>query len=140
MQGPLNREEGNMKVKEVISANGWNWSKISFDLPLSIKLGIQATPYAIVARSEDRMAWAANTHGNFDLKSTYKLATLGNVNHEFKGHWIWRIKILAQIQLFVWKCFHNSIGVKDCLASRGISFDPSCPWCHDKPETIIHLL
>ena len=71
VQGPLTREEGNMKVKEVILANGWNWSKISFDLPLSIKLGIQATPYAIAARSEDGMSWAANTHGNFDQKNVY---------------------------------------------------------------------
>ena len=52
-------------MKEVISTNGWNWSKISFDLPQNIKFGIQATPYAIAARSEDRMSWAANTHGNF---------------------------------------------------------------------------
>ena len=41
-----------MKVKEVISVNGWNWSKISFELPLSIKLEVQATPYAFVARCE----------------------------------------------------------------------------------------
>ena len=140
VQGPLTREEGNMKVKEVILANGWNWSKISFDLPLSIKLGIQATPYAIAARSEDGMSWAANTHGNFDLKNVYNLATSGNVNHEFRGNWIWRIKILPRIQFFVGKCFHNSIGVKDCLASRGISSDPSCPRCRNEPETIIHLL
>lgn len=86
VQGPLNREEGNMKVKEVISLNGWDWSKISFYLPLSIKMEIQATPYAIVATDEDRMSWVANSHGNFDLKSVYNLATTRNVNHEFRGH------------------------------------------------------
>ena len=50
IQGPQNKEEGDMKVKEVISVNGWNWSKISFELPLSIKLEVQATPYALAAR------------------------------------------------------------------------------------------
>lgn len=60
-----------MKVKEVISANGRNWSKISFELPLSIKLEIQATPYVLAARCEDRLSWVANFHGNFDLKSAY---------------------------------------------------------------------
>ena len=35
---------------------------------------------------------------------------------------------------------HNSIGVKVCLTSRGISSDSSCPRCRDEPETIIHLL
>ena len=41
-----------MKVKEIISVNGWNWSKISFELPLSIKLEVQATLYALAARCE----------------------------------------------------------------------------------------
>ena len=56
VQDPLTRDEGDMKVKEVISANGWYWSKVSFDLPLSMTLEIQATPYALAARSEDRMS------------------------------------------------------------------------------------
>ena len=86
------------------------------------------------------MSWAANSHGNFDLKSVYKLATIGNVNDEFRGHWIWKIKILPRIQFFIWKCLHNSIGVKDCLASRGVSSDPTCPQCREDPETIIHML
>lgn len=140
MQGPLNRGESSMEVKEVVSTNGWNWSKLSFDLPLNIKLEIQATPYAIATRSEDRLSWAANSHGNFDLKSVYNLATTRSVNHDFEGHWIWKVKILPKIQFFVRKCFHNNIGVKDCLVSRGISSDPSCPRCRDDPETIIHLL
>ena len=136
----MTRDEGDMKVKEVKSANGWDWSKVSFDLPLSIKLEIQATPYALAARSEDRMSWAANSHGNFDLKSAYKLATIGNENGEFRGHWIWKIKILPKIQFFIWKCLHNNIGVKDCLASRAVSSDPTCPRCRKDPETIIHML
>ena len=93
-----------------------------------------------VARSEDRLSWAANSHGKFDLNSAYKLATSGSVNHEFEGDWIWKIKILPRIQFFVWKCFHNSIGVKGCLASRGVSSDPYCSRCRDEPKTIIHLL
>ena len=97
VQGPLTRDEGDMKVKEVISANGWNWSKISFVLPSSIELEIQATHYALAARSEDRMSWVVNSHGNFDLKSVYKLATTRNDNYEFRGHWIWKIKIHPRI-------------------------------------------
>ena len=129
-----------MKVKEVISTNGWNWSKISIELPLSIKLEIQATPYVLAARCEDRLSRAANSHGNFDLRSAYKLATVENNNYEFRGQWIWKIKFLPKIQFFVWKCLHNSIGVKDCLVTRGVSFDRTCPRCREDSETIIHLL
>ena len=55
MQGSLNRDEENLKVKEVLMNNAWNWDKISFDLPLSIKLEVQATPFAIAVRREDRL-------------------------------------------------------------------------------------
>ena len=75
MQGPLNRDEGILKIKDVISANGWNWDKISLELPSRIKMEIQATPYAVAARSEDRLAWSNNSHGKFDWKSAYNLAT-----------------------------------------------------------------
>ena len=40
----------------MISANGWNWDKISLELPLRIKMEVQAAPYALAARSEDRLA------------------------------------------------------------------------------------
>ena len=111
----------------MISANGWNWDKISLELPSRIKMEVQATPYVIAARSEDRLAWSNNFHGKFDLKSAYNLATPSDECHEFKGHWIWKSKIIPRIQFFVWKCFHNSIGVKACLASRGINLDSLCP-------------
>ena len=34
----------------------------------------------------------------------------------------------------------QSIGVKECLAKRGIPLDTTCPLCHSKAETIIHAL
>ena len=140
VQRPLNRDEGILKIKDVISANGWNWDKISLELPSRIKMEIQATPYAVAARSEDRLAWSNNSHGKFDWKSAYILATPSDECHEFKRHWIWKSKIIPRIQFFVWKCFHNSIGVKACLASRGINLDSLCPQCREEPETIIHML
>lgn len=110
------------------------------ELPSRIKMEVQATPFSLVARSEDRLTWSNNSHGKFDLKSAYKLATPTDECHEFKGHWIWKSKIIPRIQFFVWKCFHNSIGVKAFLASRGINLDPLCPQYRKEPETIIHML
>ena len=42
--------------------------------------------------------------------------------------------------MFVWKCTHSSIGVKDFLARRGIALDTTCPLCHREVETITHAL
>ena len=76
---PFSLEESNRKVKEAISAEGWNWSSISIQLPQDIVGGIQITPYTIAARSQDTVAWAGSYNGNFDLKSAYRIA-LGNEN------------------------------------------------------------
>ena len=41
--------------------------------------------------------------------------------------------------MFLWKCYHYSIPVKNVLAQRGIQIPPYCDMCHDKPETIGHV-
>ena len=64
---------------------------------------------------------------------------MGN-SAQFEGSWIWKVKILPRIQSFVWLCLHNSIGVKDCLLTRGIVLENSCPLCHSTNESILHAL
>lgn len=133
-------DEAHRKVREVISADRWDWSNISFDLPQDIKKDIQATPYVVAARTEDRVAWAYSHNGDFDLKSAYELVVGLDNLHPFKGQWIWKAKIPPHIQFFLWKCYHNSIKVRSCLASQGINIVDLCPLCHQTSETIIHAL
>lgn len=89
VQGPLLLEEINLKVKEDVKVGGWNWSKVSLDLPINVEMDIQA------ATSNDRLVRFDIPHGNFDLKSAYKLATK-NDSVSFEGEWIWRIKNYSQ--------------------------------------------
>ena len=48
--------------------------------------------------------------------------------------------MLPRIQMFIWRCMQNSIGVKECLVRRGIPIDNTCPLCHSEVETIAHAL
>ena len=97
-------------------------------------------PTPLVARNGDKMAWKHLAKGGFDMKSAYLLASnLGNTKL-FLGTWIWRLHTLPRIQMFIWRCMHNSIGVKECLARRGIPIDNTCPLCHSEAETIAHAL
>ena len=82
-------EEINLKVKEDVKVGGWNWSKVSLDLPINVEMDIQA------ATSNDRLVRFDIPHGNCDLKSAYKLATK-NDSVSFEGEWIWRIKNYSQ--------------------------------------------
>ena len=133
-------EETHRKVKDVISAEGWNWASLSLEIPLALRSEIRATPFAIASRREDRLAWKGTQHGGFDLRSAYNFVIGLEEVHHFRGQWIWKAKILLRIQMFVWKCYHNSIGVKSCLDRRGMSLDTACPLCHQATESIIHAL
>ena len=37
-------------------------------------------------------------------------------------------------------CHHNSVLVRQVVATRGINCDPICPLCKSQEETILHLL
>ena len=100
------------------------------DLPPNVKLEIQGTSYAFTAASSDKLAWAENLRGVSDLKSAHDLAT-DNKHIPFEGEWLWKIQTLPKIQFFLWKCLHNSIGVKSCLTARGVYLDPLCPLCNN---------
>ena len=72
--------------------------------------------------------------------SAYKIAMNQVRPFIFGGNWIWKVKILPRIQSFVWLCLHNSIGVRECLARRGIVTKSACPLCHLGSESILHTL
>lgn len=101
---------------------------------------IQATPLALVAVEEDRLAWSESPQGNFDLKSAYKMAMGDDLTLSFSVNWIWKLDILPRIQTFVWTCAHNSISVRDCFRRRGLMEDAKCPLCNRGAKSILHAL
>ncbi|KAL0005698.1 hypothetical protein SO802_013259 [Lithocarpus litseifolius] len=107
---------------------------------------IQASSSAIpsyvmqIARSSDKLAWKFSAKGSFDMKSAYLVASDHLEADSFSSSWIWKIQTLPRIQMFIWRCMHNSIGVKECLAKRGIPLHTSCPLCLEHPESISHAL
>jgi len=74
------------------------------------------------------------------MKSAYLLAKDHMAADSFPGYWIWKLQTLPRIQIFIWRCMHNSIGVRECLAKRGILLDTSCPLCFEQLESISHAL
>ena len=93
-----------------------------------------------MARGSDKLDWKFSSKGDFDVRSAYLLTINSSGNDSFLGSWIWKLPSLPRIQMFIWKCMQQSIGVKECLAKRRIPLDATCPPCHSKAETIIHAL
>ena len=101
---------------------------------------LQAIPISFQGRGSDRLAWVGNSRGIFDLKNAYGIAMGDDTNLPFTVNWIWKLATLPHIKFFLWKCTHNSIGVKDCLVGRGVGSDNQCAICQGSVETILHAL
>ena len=140
IQGPLTAESSNLRIKDVVDLGGWNWERLHIELPEEVKKELPATPISYVRRNEDRLAWKPSSRGSFDLKSAYLLAIDPLLDPVFQGRWIWKLDTLPRIQIFLWKCMHQSIGVKECLQARGMLVDTACPHCLNRPESIMHAL
>lgn len=140
IQGLLPLEASQLENKDFCQEAGQDWSKIPFDLPLEIKMLIQATSVLLTSRGRDILAWSESPNGNFNLKSAYVLASGFETMTQFLGSWIWKANILPRIKTFLWMCVQNSIGVKTCLVREGVVEKDMCPICLREPETIIHSL
>ena len=126
---PITQEASFLEVKDIMLDTGWDWGKIPFEIPLEIKSMIQAIPVTILSRGADKLIWAGSPQGTFDLRSAYRLAMGFDTITTFPASWIWKAKTLLKIKTFLWRCAHNSIGVKVCLERRGITQDIVCPIC-----------
>lgn len=49
IEGPLNRGEENLLLKEVVQLNSWNWDRISFVIPPFLLQKVKATPFPLSA-------------------------------------------------------------------------------------------
>ena len=100
-------------------SGGWDWNRIPFEFTLEIKSIIQAIPISIEDGGRDRIAWRGNASGMFDFKSAYYFVREVDDVGTIDAIWIWKLETLPKIKTFLWRCIHNSIGVKTCLTRRG---------------------
>ncbi|XP_065629558.1 uncharacterized protein LOC112003977 [Quercus suber] len=89
IQGPLSEEEEWFQVKDVFGPHGWDWSKISIQVPNNILMEINVMPYSLrTSLEEDRLIWNGDNRGDFELKSAYTIATrCSEEEEEFMGSW-----------------------------------------------------
>ena len=140
IQDPISQEANHLEIKGIMLDVGWDWEKLTFDLPDEVKGMICAIPTSTLGGGLDKLAWARSSNGSFDVKSAYGIATESSNAIVFSASWIWKADLLPKIKLFLWLCAHNSIGVKVCLGRRGVVQDEVCLVCCNGGETILHAL
>ena len=94
------------------------------------------------SNSQDTRYWLDSPNGEFNFKSTYKLESnsCGQPSHFAGGKWLWKVFSLPKVKYFIWLCLHNSLSVREVLASRGLNITHLCPRCGTHAESILHLL
>ena len=55
ISGPLNKDEENLKLKDVVGFIDWNLEHVSFSFQTPILLEMKATPFSFSCRDEDRL-------------------------------------------------------------------------------------
>lgn len=86
--------------------------------------------------SDDYVIWKFGTKGTFTVKSVYNALTANESGPSHRK--IWKSKIPAKIQIFLWLVLNNAILTKDNLIKRKWVGDPSCYFCH-MDESVSHL-
>jgi len=55
-------------------------------------------------------------------------------------NWLWRLKVPAKLQHFLWLCFHNALPINTCRNHCNMVASPSCTRCSSPIEDILHCL
>ena len=118
----------------------WDCSQISSVIPDSWLLTLKTIPLRKASVGKDILCWDGKAKGLFDSKHAYNLA-FGEVGpaFSFDGRWIQKLKCYPKMHLFLWKCIHNSLIVKNTLHHKGLTENPSFIHC-SQVEDISHIL
>ena len=108
-------------------------------IPDSWLIILKAIPLRKALVSKDILCLDGKAEGPFGSKHAYNLA-FGEVGptFSFDGGWIWKLKCYPKMHLFLWKCIHNSLLVKNTFHHKGLTENPSCIHC-SQVEDISHV-
>lgn len=85
---------------------------------------------------KDRFTWDASKNGTFTVNSMYKKLMFGNVIP--RQSFIWKLRLLLKIKIFLWYLKEGVILTKDNLAKRRWKGSLRCCFCRSH-EIIQHL-
>lgn len=122
IEGPLNKGEENLILRDFANFSGWKWGNLSFAFPKPLALEMKATPLPFSNHGEDRLSWHSSPNGDFNLKEAYRLANKGDTKMLFPA-------MLSPKHLDL---SHSS--------SKRYGYPFLCPMCNNELETILHAL
>ncbi|GLT52280.1 hypothetical protein SLA2020_256280 [Shorea laevis] len=131
-------------VSHAITTTGeWNETLLDHLLPRTVVDRILAIPISVYGQQEDRVFWNGSQDGMFSVKSAFCLFKqqhhqLPQTERSWK--WIWKLRCLEKIKVFVWLLCRGRGLTNSVRFERHFVATPVCPRCENEPETPLHLL
>ena len=88
---------------------------------------------------EDMVLWTKTKSGKFSVKFLYYAIELGR-SSLFPSSCIWNVWVQPKISFFAWEATWGKTLTLDLIQKRGWALANRCFLCHEKEETIDHLL
>lgn len=102
--------------------------------------------------SRDQLVWQLEKHGNYTVKSAYKLTQLHQESKISKAEtscaaakrtsmWkkVWKLSVKPKVRHFLWKCLNGWLATNGAVKRRGVIIDDTCRRCGLDSESNEHL-
>lgn len=91
----------------------------------------------------DAIIWLKDKSGDYNVKAAYRniAAEHNHVSQPQNTNWhsFWSMKLPPKLQIFGWKCLHNSLSLGNNLLKKHFKIDGTCPFGCDVIETDKHI-
>lgn len=100
------------------------------------------TPLTLDPGLPDTWTWQPAIQGSYTCSSGYfwLLNQHRNWDTNINMKWIWRLKIPAKLQHFIWLCLHNALPTNARRHHCNMVASPSCTRCSSPMEDLFHCL
>lgn len=100
--------------------------------------------------ARDKLIWGLQRMSCFLVRSAYyvdlnrrrraKGETSNEMEQDDRWKFIWGMKVLGVVIMFLWKARNNILATRKNLFNKKIVENPCCPICQNIEETVLHVL
>jgi hypothetical protein len=140
----VNISDTELKLHDVCKDGGWDLQILATMMSSDIVQAIQqiTPPMILDTRLNDEWAWQPEQQGKYTCSSGYfwLLQQQRGWDPNCDMRWIWRLKVPAKIQHFIWLCSHNALPTNARRHYCNMAASPGCTRCSSLMEDHLHCL
>jgi len=137
VQSPQRQEVFNLRVSDLMmqGERRWDEAKIQHLFSNGVAAAILAVPLPLDEK-DDRVSWSEDLHGNYSVRSGYKLAVQEQINWDrshVMGDWnsLWRAHVPPKVRNLIWRICGSCLPTRERLQQRRVNCLHICELCED---------